>query len=191
MRTTEEIFRSAIEVKQRILNDSRLVVIADEVSRVLVEVFRGGGRVYFCGNGGSAADAQHFAAELSGHYIFDRPPLSAEVLHGNISHVTAVANDYGYDQVFARALRGSAKTEDMLVAFSTSGNSPSILRAAETAREMGVIVTGLTGEGGGLLAHLTDYLIDVPSQETGRIQEAHAVFIHAISERVEHLMFGR
>mgnify|MGYP002737520388 CR=1 FL=1 len=190
MRTVEEIFSETIAVKSRVLNDQVLLATARAVGEHLIAGYRAGSRVFMCGNGGSAADAQHFAAELTGHFIFDRPPLGAEALHGNPSHVTAVANDYDYDTVFARALEGSARPGDTLVAISTSGNSPNVLRAAEMARQMGVTVVALTGESGGKLAPLADFLINVPSADTGRIQESHIVFIHAISEHVEHALFA-
>ncbi|MGY4712360.1 D-sedoheptulose 7-phosphate isomerase [Mycolicibacterium sp. CBM1] len=190
MRTLEEIFTETIAVKNRILNEPGLLETARAVGDRLIAGYRSGARVFMCGNGGSAADAQHFAAELTGHFIFDRPPLGAEALHGNSSHVTAVANDYDYDTVFARALQASARPGDTLVAISTSGNSPNVLRAATAARELGVTVVAMTGESGGKLAELADYLINVPSRDTGRIQESHIVFIHAISEHVEYAMFA-
>lgn len=190
MRTLEEILSETIAVKTRILNDPALLQTAKAVGDRLIAGYRSGARVFMCGNGGSAADAQHFAAELSGHFIFDRPPLGAEALHGNSSHVTAVANDYDYEAVFARALEGSARPGDALVAISTSGNSPNVLRAATVARELGVTVVAMTGESGGKLAQLADFLINVPSNDTGRIQESHIVFIHAISEHIEHELFA-
>lgn len=190
MRTVEEIFAETIAVKSCVLNDQTLLDTVRAVGDHLISGYRGGARVFMCGNGGSAADAQHFAAELTGHFIFDRPPLGAEALHGNSSHITAIANDYDYDAVFARALEGSARPSDTLVAISTSGNSPNVLRAAATAREIGVTVVAMTGESGGKLAALADFLINVPSSDTGRIQESHIVFIHAISEHVEYALFA-
>jgi len=190
VRTVEEIMTETIAVKTRILDDPVLLGTARAVGDRLIAGYRTGARVYMCGNGGSAADAQHFAAELTGHFIFDRPPLGAEALHANSSHLTAVANDYDYDTVFARALEGSARPGDALIAISTSGNSPNVLRAAATARELGVTVVAMTGESGGKLAELADFLINVPSSDTGRIQESHIVFIHAISEHVEHELFA-
>lgn len=190
MRTLEEIFADTIAVKTRILDDSTLLATAREAADHMVAGYRAGARVFMCGNGGSAADAQHFAAELTGHFIFDRPPLSAEALHANSSHMTAVANDYHYDYVFARAVEASARPGDTLVAISTSGNSANVIRAAETARALGVKVVAMTGRSGGKLAELADYLINIPSTDTGRIQESHIVFIHAISEHVEHALFA-
>jgi D-sedoheptulose 7-phosphate isomerase len=179
-----------IAVKTRILDDPVLLGTVRAVGDRLIAGYRTGARVYMCGNGGSAADAQHFAAELTGHFIFDRPPLGAEALHANSSHLTAVANDYDYDTVFARALEGSARSGDALIVISTSGNSPNVLRAAATARKLGVTVVAMTGASGGKLAELADFLINVPSDDTGRIQESHIVFIHAISEHVEHELFA-
>ena len=191
MRSVEQILNETIAVKTRILRDQVLLQTVKAVGDHLIAGYRAGARVYICGNGGSAADAQHFAAELTGRFIFDRPPLGAEALHGNSSHLTAVANDYDYETVFSRALEASVRPGDTLVAISTSGNSANVLRAAETARERGVAVVAMTGESGGKLAALADFLINVPSSDTGRIQESHIVLIHAISEHVEHVLFAR
>lgn len=177
-------------VKTRVLSNRALLTTVRAVGDRLIAGYRSGSRVFMCGNGGSAADAQHFAAELTGHFMFDRPPLGAEVLHGNSSHLTAVANDYDYETVFARALEGSARSGDILVAISTSGNSPSIIRAATSARNLGLTVVAMTGESGGKLAASADFLINIPSTDTGRIQEAHIVLIHAISEHVEYELFA-
>jgi D-sedoheptulose 7-phosphate isomerase len=190
MRDVEQIFRDTIAVKTRILQERTLLAVALSVATHIAEGYRAGSRVFLCGNGGSAADAQHFAAELTGHFIFDRPPLGAEALHANTSHLTAVANDYDYDSVFSRALEGSARPGDTLVAISTSGNSSNVIEAARKAREMGVTVVAMTGESGGRLAEHADFLINVPSSDTGRIQESHIVFIHAISEHVEASLFS-
>ena len=190
MRNLEEILAETVAVKLRILDDAVLLETVRRVGDRLITGYRSGARVFMCGNGGSAADAQHFAAELTGHFIFDRPPLGAEALHANSSHMTAVANDYDYETVFARALEGSARPGDTLVAISTSGNSPNVIRAATMARKMGVTVVAMTGQSGGKLAEFADYLINVPSSDTGRIQESHIVLIHAISEHVEYALFA-
>lgn len=190
MRTINEILEETIAVKSRILNDPVLLETVRAVGDRLVSGYRAGARVFMCGNGGSAADAQHFAAELTGHFTLERPPLGAEALHANTSHLTAVANDYDYGTVFARALEGSARPGDALIAISTSGNSENVIRAAQTAKEIGVTVVAMTGASGGKLAELADFLINVPSSDTGRIQESHIVFIHAISEHVEHALFA-
>lgn len=190
VRSVEEIFVETIAVKERILNDPALLQTVRVVSSRLVAGYRSGARSFMCGNGGSAADAQHFAAELTGHFLIDRPPLGAEALHANTSHLTAVANDYDYDTVFARALEASARPGDTLFAISTSGNSPNIIRAAMKAKELDVAVVAMTGESGGRLAAFSDFLINVPSADTGRIQESHIVFIHAIAEQVEYELFA-
>lgn len=190
MRSIEEILAETIDVKHRVLADPDLLDRARAVATSMVQSYQNGGRAFFAGNGGSAADAQHFAAELTGHFIFDRPPLPGEVLHGNPSHVTAVANDYDYDTVFARALEAGARPGDVFVGLSTSGNSRTIVRAAEVAKEKGVLVAAFTGASGGALKSVADILINVPSEDTGRIQESHVVLLHAISEHVEYSLFG-
>lgn len=151
---------------------------------------RGGGKIHFCGNGGSAADAQHLAAELSGRFYFDRPPLNAEALHCNTSYLTAVGNDYGYDLIFSRLLCGTAKAGDVVVGISTSGNSKNILKAFEVAKEMGVKIIAMTGETGGTMKDYADILLNAPSKDTPRIQESHIMLGHIICELVETAMFG-
>lgn len=190
MRTSEEIIAETIAVKARMLENSTFLETVRAVEDRIISGYRAGARVFMCGNGGSAADAQHFAAELTGHFIFDRPALSAEALHTNTSHLTAVANDYDYETVFSRALEGAARPGDILVAISTSGNSPNVIRAAQAAKELGVTVIAMTGQSGGKLAEFADFLVNVPSSDTGRIQESHIVIIHAISEHVEYALFG-
>jgi D-sedoheptulose 7-phosphate isomerase len=155
----------------------------------MIATFRGGGKVLFCGNGGSAADAQHLAAELSGRFYTDRPPLFAEALHVNTSYVTAVANDFGYDEVFARMVEAAGRPGDVLAAFSTSGNSPNILKAVAKAKEQGMTVIGFTGATGGKMASLCDILLNVPSTDTPRIQESHILIGHIVCEMVEREMF--
>ena len=173
------------------LADSALLHGAiDDAVTLMSQVFRDGGKVLFCGNGGSAADAQHFAAELSGRFLLDRAPLPAEALHTNASFLTAVANDYDYTQVFARALEASARPGDVLVAISTSGRSPNVVRAAERAADLGVRVIAMTGEAPCPLARYADVWLSMPSRTTPRVQECHVAVLHAISERVEHALFA-
>ncbi len=181
---------TSIRVKQSFLSQPELIDLLETIARKMVETFRAGGRVYFCGNGGSAADAQHLAAELSGRFYKDRPPLPAEALHVNTSFLTAVANDYSYEEVYARLLRAVGRRGDMLWALSTSGRSPNILRALDTAREIGMITVGLTGETGGQMIDRCDYLIRVPSKDTPRIQEVHMLVGHAVCAAVESALFG-
>ncbi|MFZ4523370.1 MAG: D-sedoheptulose-7-phosphate isomerase [Bacteroidales bacterium] len=188
MRIIESISES-IEVKQKILKDSLLISDIRKVAVACTNAFSRGNKVLFCGNGGSAADAQHLAAEFSGRYYYDRAPLPAEALHVNSSFMTAVANDYSFDEVYARLVKGIGKEGDVLVGLSTSGNSKNIIRAFETAREMRITTVGLTGETGGNLAALCDFLINVPSQDTPRIQESHIMIGHIICELVESTLF--
>lgn len=180
----------SIAVKQLILHDSALVARVEEAISLCVDALKNGHKIWFAGNGGSAADAQHLAAELSGRFYFDRPPLPAEALHVNSSFLTAVANDHGYDQVYSRMLRGAAKQGDVLFAISTSGNSSNILEAAKHARSSGIKVVGLTGATGGKLAAQCDILLNVPSSDTPRIQECHIMIGHIICEFIEKELFG-
>jgi D-sedoheptulose 7-phosphate isomerase len=190
MRITEAIGES-IEVKKRILEDPELIRNIQDVANTCMETFCNGNRVYFCGNGGSAADAQHLAAEFSGRYLYDRGPLPSEALHVNTSYLTAVANDYSFDEVYSRMLKGVGQEGDVLVAISTSGNSKNIIRALETAHEKGMITVGMTGRTGGSMKKLCDFLINVPSDETPRIQESHIMIGHIICELVEAGIFPK
>jgi len=181
--------RESIAVKQAILVDEHFLQKIEQAAQMLANTFRNGGKVLFCGNGGSAADAQHIAAELSGRFYTDRAPLYAEALHVNSSYVTAVANDYGYDAVFARMVQAAGRPGDVLVALSTSGNSPNILKAIETAKEKEMLIIGFTGESGGKMAPLCDVLLNVPSEDTPRIQEAHILLGHILCQHVEVTLF--
>lgn len=155
----------------------------------MIEQIRDGGSIYFAGNGGSAADAQHLAAELSGRFYFDRQPLSADALHCNTSFMTAVANDYSYDIIYARLLSGIGRKGDVLVGLSTSGNSKNIVKAFEKAKEMDIYTIAMTGEGGGKMKELADLSICVPSNDTPRIQESHIMIGHIICEIIESTLF--
>jgi len=153
--------------------------------RVLVEAIRSGGKVMFCGNGGSAADAQHLAAELSGRFLKDRAPLAGLALTVDTSALTAIGNDFGFSEVFARQLRGIGRKGDALVAISTSGNSPNVIEAAKAARDMGIKVVGFTGSGGGKLVALADVCVRVPAERTDHIQEMHIAVGHLLCGIVE------
>lgn len=190
MRLTRTL-NDSIAVKERILASTELLVRINQVSERIIECFRRDGKVLFCGNGGSAADAQHLAAEFSGRFYYDRPPLFSEALHVNTSYITAVGNDYGYDEIYSRLLRGKGRKGDVLIALSTSGNSANIIKAIDTARELGMLVVGMTGESGGHMKSRCDFLINVPSSDTPRIQEAHITIGHAICEEVEARLFPR
>ena len=189
-RITESIEQS-IAVKQAILTDGRLLDAVAEAASIIETSLRNGGKIHFCGNGGSAADAQHLAAELSGRFYYDRPPLNAEALHCNTSYLTAVGNDYGYDFVFSRLLRGTAKRGDVLVGISTSGNSRNILEAYKVCQELGVHIISMTGGTGGKMKDFGGLLINVPSTDTPRIQESHIMVGHIICELVEKAMFPK
>lgn len=183
------IIKESILVKQDVLEYEGLLNTIEKVVDALVQAFENGHRVYFCGNGGSAADAQHLAAEFSGRFYKDRLALPAEALHCNTSYITAVANDFGYEQVYARLIEGIGQKGDVLIGLTTSGNSPNILAACKVAREREMIVVGFTGDTGGKMAEWCHYLLDVPSMDTPRIQESHIMIGHIICELVEARYF--
>ncbi len=185
----KKLMKASIELKQAILEDEELVTTIDSVIKMIVPAFNNGQRVHFCGNGGSAADAQHLAAEFSGRFYKNRRALPSEALHCNTSYLTAVANDYSYDMIYARLVDGIMEKGDVLIGMSTSGNSKNIVKAFETARAKGIITVGLTGESGGDMKGLSDYLINVPSSVTPRIQEAHMMIGHIVCELVEAAIF--
>ena len=186
----KSVIRASIDVKTILLNDEVMLSKMQEVVNIIVQTFRNGNRVYFCGNGGSAADAQHLAAELSGRFYKNRQALPAEALHCNTSYLTAVANDYGFDVIYARLVEGICLEGDVLVGLSTSGNSANIMNAFAVAREKGVFTIGLTGSTGGRLKELSDYLFNVPSNDTPRIQESHIMIGHIICLLVEDQYFS-
>lgn len=190
MNKIKNIIEESIAVKNSILGSEQLLAGIDAVTNAAVSALKNGHRIYFCGNGGSAADAQHLAAEFSGRFYLDRDALPAEALHCNTSYLTAVANDYSYDVIYARLVKGLAHKGDLLIGLSTSGNSVNIVKAFETAREKGVVTVGFTGAGGGQLKALSDYLFDVPSKNTPRIQESHIMIGHIICELVEERYFA-
>jgi len=185
-----DIIKASIDVKQQLLADESLVHQIQTVTDVITKAFQNGNAVYFAGNGGSAADAQHLAAEFSGRFYKDRKALPSDALHCNSSYLTAVANDYSYDVIYARLL-GLAKPGDVLVGISTSGNSGNIVKAFEMAKTIGVTTIGFTGQKGGKMKDLGDYLINVPSNTTPRIQESHILVGHIICELVEINIFGK
>ena len=190
MEQIKNIIAASISLKEQILQEETLLQTVMEVVDVIVAAFRNGNRVYFCGNGGSAADAQHLAAEFSGRFYKDRKALPSEALHCNTSYITAVANDYSYDVVYARLIDGIGNSGDVLVGLSTSGNSANIVKAFEAAKAKGIITVGFTGQTGGLLKATSDYLINVPSTDTPRIQEVHMLLAHTICQFVEEKYFA-
>jgi D-sedoheptulose 7-phosphate isomerase len=185
------IIKASIDVKQQLLANESLVQQIQTVTDVITIAFQNGNAVYFAGNGGSAADAQHLAAEFSGRFYKDRKALPSDALHCNSSYLTAVANDYSFDVIYARLLEGLAKPGDVLVGISTSGNSGNIVKAFEMAKTIGVTTIGFTGQNGGKLKDLGDYLINIPSNTTPRIQESHILVGHIICELVEINIFGK
>ena len=189
MEKIKNIVSASIAVKQAVLQNEELLKTVNDCVTVIVNAFRNGNKVLFCGNGGSAADAQHLAAEFSGRFYTDRDALPAEALHCNSSYLTAVANDYSYDVVYSRLLKGMGNKGDILVGLSTSGNSRNILNAFVTARDKGIITIGFTGESGGALKPLSDHLINIPSGDTPRIQECHIMLGHIICQLVEERYF--
>jgi len=181
--------QKTINVKINILKNKETLDLIDKVAKEMIKAFKGGNKVLFCGNGGSAADAQHIAAELSGKFYLDREPLFAEALHTNTSFLTAVANDFSYDEVFARAVKAKGRQGDVLIGVSTSGKSRNVIKAIETANKMKMITVGFTGKNGGKLSGKCKYLIKVPSADTPRIQETHILIGHIICEIVEKKLF--
>lgn len=183
------IIAASIEVKQALLADATVTDRLQRAATDITQALKNGHRLWFCGNGGSAADAQHLAAEFSGRFYKDRKALPAEALHCNTSYLTAVANDYSYDVIYARLVEGIAQPGDVLLGLSTSGNSGNIVRAFETARSMQVLTIGFTGASGGKMKELSDILFNVPSSDTPRIQESHIMLGHIICQLVEELYF--
>jgi len=186
----KNIIEGSIEVKQQLLADDVMLNQINIVTTAITDAFKNGNSVYFAGNGGSAADAQHLAAEFSGRFYKDRKALPSDALHCNTSYLTAVANDYSYDVIYARLLEGLAKPGDVLVGISTSGNSANIVKAFEMAKTIGVVTVGFTGASVGKMKELSDYLINIPSNTTPRIQESHILVGHIICELVEIQIFG-
>lgn len=184
------IISESIEVKSKVLANDQLLQTVEKIAAEMVKALKNGSRIYFCGNGGSAADAQHLAAEFTGRFYIDRQALPAEALHCNSSYMTAVANDYSYDVVYARLIQGIGMPGDFVVGLSTSGNSPNILKAFEVAREKKIHTVGFTGESGGAMKALSDYLVNVPSKNTPRIQESHIMLGHIICQLVEEEYFS-
>jgi D-sedoheptulose 7-phosphate isomerase len=191
MWSIQEIIKQSIETKQFLLADSPTIKSIHDIVEVIVSAFKNDKKLLLCGNGGSASDAQHIAAELSGRFYIDRAPLFAEALHVNSSYLTAVANDYSYDEVYARLVKAMGRKGDVLIGISTSGNSKNILKAIEEANTIGMTTIGFTGKSGGKLKELCNECICIPSIATPRIQESHILVGHIICELVEKKMFGK
>lgn len=185
----KDIITASIDTKQQILLDESLLSTIEIIADTITAAFRNGNRLYLCGNGGSAADAQHLAAEFTGRFYMDRKALPAEALHCNTSYLTAVANDYGFDIVYARMIEGIGQAGDILIGFTTSGNSANIIHAFEAAREKNMITIAFTGLSGGQIRSVSDHLINIPSVDTPRIQESHIMTGHIICQLVEENYF--
>ena len=185
----KECISSSVDNYTRILNDKNIQENIDKIIMLSVKAFKEDKKMLFCGNGGSASDAQHIAAELSGKFYTNRPPLYAEALHVNSSYITAVANDFGYDETYARMLEACGRKGDVLVGISTSGNSPNVVKALKKANEIGLTTIGLTGINGGEMNGICDIIIKVPSDDTPRIQEAHILIGHIICQLIEEEIF--
>lgn len=184
------IINASLEVKNNILNDHNLINVIHQVVSTTVKALKNGNRLWFCGNGGSAADAQHLAAEFSGRFYIDRKALPAEALHCNTSYLTAVANDYSYDVVYSRLIEGVGTKGDIIFGLSTSGNSKNIINAFDVSQQKGIITIGFTGATGGSMKEKANFIINVPSTDTPRIQESHIMIGHIICELVEKEYFS-
>ena len=181
--------KESIEVKQKLFEDQKVVEQIDYISKIIVESLKNGGRVLFCGNGGSAADAQHLSAELSGRFKIDREPLDAEALHVNTSYITAVGNDYSYDEIFSRLVKAKGRPGDVIIGLSTSGNSKNVVKAFQVAKEKNMKIIALTGQKENNMEKIAHCCIKVPSLDTARIQESHIMIGHIICDLVEKSMF--
>jgi D-sedoheptulose 7-phosphate isomerase len=183
--------QSSLDLKSALLKNATILANIEKTVNLVVNCYKNNGKVLWCGNGGSAADAQHLSAELSGRFYYDRPPLFSEALHVNTSYVTAVANDYSYDVIYSRLVEAMGRKGDILMGLSTSGNSPNVVKALEAAKKNGIATVGFTGETGGRMKALCDILINIPSTDTPRIQECHMLLGHTVCELVEMKLFPK
>jgi D-sedoheptulose 7-phosphate isomerase len=181
----------SIIIKNKLLKNEIILSTLEQIINDIINSYKAGGKVLWCGNGGSAADAQHLAAELSGRFYYDRPPLFSEALHVNTSYTTAVANDYSYDIIYSRLVEAMGKKNDVLIGLSTSGNSQNVVKAIEKANQLGLTTVAFTGETGGQLKNISKYLINIESTNTPRIQECHMILGHTICEIVEMKLFPK
>jgi D-sedoheptulose 7-phosphate isomerase len=181
----------SIRLKTELLSQEILIQNISNVADEIIRCYQNKGKVLWCGNGGSAADAQHLSAELSGRFYYDRPPLFSEALHVNTSYTTAVANDYSYDEIYSRLVKAMGNKGDILIGLSTSGNSGNVVKALQTAKELGMITIAFTGETGGKMKDFSNYLINIPSKDTPRIQECHMLIGHTLCEITEMKLFPK
>lgn len=185
----KNILQESCDTKQKVINDDRLIKLIEEVSSVCIDALKNGNKLLFAGNGGSASDSQHIAAELVGRYEIDRPGLPAIALTTNSSQLTAISNDYGYDNVFQRQVQALARSGDVFFGLSTSGNSKNVVNALEHCKQLKVTTVAMTGESGGQMRSMSDYCINVPSSNTARIQEVHITIGHIICLAIENSLF--
>lgn len=183
--------QASIDLKTSLLSNDAILNTVEQIVKEMVASYRNDGKVLWAGNGGSAADAQHLAAELSGRFYYDRPPLFSEALHVNTSYTTAVANDYSYDVIFSRLVKAMGRKGDVLIGLSTSGNSVNVIKALEEANQTGMVTVAFTGETGGKMKDAAKYLVNIPSKDTPRIQECHMILGHTICELVEMELFPK
>ena len=183
--------QASIDLKTSLLSNDAILNNVQNIVNDIVTCYKNDGKVLWAGNGGSAADAQHLAAELSGRFYYDRPPLFSEALHVNTSYTTAVANDYSYDVIFSRLTQAMGRKGDVLIGLSTSGNSTNVIKALELANQIGMVTVAFTGETGGKMKDTAKYLINIPSKDTPRIQECHMILGHTICELVEIALFPK
>ncbi len=183
--------QASIDLKSSLLSNDAILNTVQSIVHEIVTCYKHDGKVLWAGNGGSAADAQHLAAELSGRFYYDRPPLFSEALHVNTSYTTAVANDYSYDVIYSRLTQAMGRKGDVLIGLSTSGNSVNVIKALEVANQIGMITVAFTGETGGKMKDCAKYLVNIPSKDTPRIQECHMILGHTICELVEITLFPK
>ena len=183
--------QESIRLKTGLLNNKEIINNSNMIAEKIIECYKKGNKVYFCGNGGSFADAQHLSAELSGRFYFDREPLEVVLLASNVSYLTAVGNDYSYSDIFSREIKSSIKKGDVLICFSTSGKSKNVIKAIEVATNKGAIVVSFIGNDGGEMKDISDINLIIPSNNTARIQECHTLLGHTILEIVENKMFKK
>jgi D-sedoheptulose 7-phosphate isomerase len=181
--------QESIRLKTELLSNKEIINNSNMIAEKIIECYKNGNKVYFCGNGGSFADAQHLSAELSGRFYFDREPLEVVLLASNVSYLTAVGNDYSYSDIFSREIKSSIKKGDVLICFSTSGKSKNVIKAIEVATNKGAIIVSFIGNDGGEMKNISNYNLIIPSNNTARIQECHTLLGHTILEIVENKMF--
>jgi D-sedoheptulose 7-phosphate isomerase len=191
IQTIQSRIRNSVDLKNTVMQDTVLLQSVGKIIEEIIACYNKGGKVLWCGNGGSAADAQHLSAELSGRFYYDRPPLFSEALHVNTSYITAVANDYSYDIIYSRLVEAMGRPGDIIIGLSTSGNSRNVIMALEAGKAKGLTTIGFTGASGGKMKEACQILINIPSTDTPRIQECHMLLGHTICELVEMKLFPK